>query len=446
VASLNSSSRVSPTSEASKTLKARLARGAAGAFVINVGGTGLAFLSQLVLARVLGVEGYGIYAYVIAWVTILGLLATLGFHTALLRFASAYRAHGEWALLRGVIRYAEIRVLTAGLAIGAVGAVAVVGLGDRLPPELVRTFQLGFAIVPVLALLQLRSSTVRAFGGVISALAPQNLVRSATVLLIVAVAGLVLGWQLAPSSAMAAMLLGTALGLALVTLALRRRRPAQVTTVAVEQQAALWRQTALPLLFLAAMQALLARIDILILGYVVDTTSAGIYVAASRVAALVAFALTAVNTIFAPNIAALHARGDSPALQAMVTTTARWTTISGLAIAVPLLVLAPIVLAAFGDAFTSGATALRILLLGQIVNAATGSVGNLLTMTGHERYAAVVLGIAAVGQVGLCAILIPMFGMEGAAIATAATMIGWNIAMAVFVWRNLRIVPSILAR
>jgi O-antigen/teichoic acid export membrane protein len=437
---------VPSTFETASSLQARLARGAAGAFAVNLGGTGIAFLSHLVLARVLGADGFGIYVYVITWITTLALLATLGLHTALLRFASAYRAREEWGLLHGVIRYAEIRVLTAGLAIGGVGAITVVALADRLQPELVTTFQVGLAIIPVLALLQLRSAIVRAFGGVIAAIAPQNLVRSATVLLIVAVGGLVLGWQLAASEAMSAMLLGTALGLVLVSVALYRRRPAQVRMAVVEQQPRVWRRTALPLLFMAATQALLARVDILILGYVLGTTSAGIYVAASRVAGLVAFALTAVNIIFAPNIAALHARGDRASLQALVTTTAWWTTLSALVLAAPLFVLAEMMLAMFGDAFTAGTVALQILLIGQIINAAAGSVTNLMTMTGHERKAAVIIGAAATAQVGLAATLIPLFGLQGAAVAATVTMTGWNVAMGILVWKHLGIVPSVLGR
>ena len=147
-----------------------------------------------------------------------------------------------------------------------------------------------------------------------------------------------------------------------------------------------------------------------------------------------------------PSIAALHARGDHAALQAMVTTTAWWAALSALLIGLPLFVLAGTVLSLFGDAFTSGTVVLRILLVGQIVNVAAGSVGPMLTMTGHERQAAIVLGVAAAAQIGMNTVMIPLFGMEGAAVTTTLTVIGWNLAMGILVWRNLKIVPSVLAR
>ncbi|MGH6917731.1 MAG: oligosaccharide flippase family protein [Geminicoccaceae bacterium] len=426
--------------------KARLARGASSAFIVNTLATGLAFLSQIVLARALGADGYGIYAYVMAWITILALLATLGFQTGMLRFASAYRAREEWPLLRGILRYAMRRVGLAGLVIGIATACVVVALGDRLAPELSRTFLVGCAMVPVLAFLQVGGSVARAFGGVVSALAPQNLLRQAVVLAVVGTWALLLSLAIEPHGAMIVMLVATAIALGTVGWSISRLQPAGLPTASIAYHAQEWRRAALAFLFMAAVRALLSRSDLLLLGMLADTTSVGIYAVASRVTDLVAFALTAINVMFAPNIAALHARGDRTALQAMVTTTAWWATLSALLIGLPLFVLAGTVLSLFGDAFVSGTVVLRILLVGQIVNVAAGSVGPMLTMTGHERQAAIVLGVAAAAQIGMNTAMIPLFGMEGAAVTTALTVIGWNLAMGILVWRNLKIVPSVLAR
>jgi O-antigen/teichoic acid export membrane protein len=428
-----------------RSVKTRLARGAASAFIVNILGTAVAFLSHLVLARALSAQGYGVYAYVMAWVTVLALLATLGFQTGLLRFASAYCAREEWQLLRGVIRYAMQRVSLAGLVIGIATAGVVVVLGDRVAPELRRTFLVGCAIVPLLALLDVRGSLVRAFGGVVWALTPQMLVRHGVVLVVVGSCVLA-SFTIQPHSAMAVMLLATLLGLVLVSLALRWLRPPGWTTASVAYDVPGWRRASLAFLFMAMMRALLNRIDLLMLGMLTDTASVGVYAVATRVADVVSFALVAINVMFAPSIAALHARSDRVALQAMVTTTAWWAAISALLIGLPLFALAGNALALFGEAFTSGTLTLRILLVGQIVNAAAGSVGPILTMTGHERQAATVPGITALGQVALNAALIPSFGMEGAAVATTIALISWNTAMAVLVWKNLNIMPSLLAR
>ena len=426
--------------------KVHLARGAASAFVINVLTTGLAFITQILLARFLGPAGYGIYAYVMAWIAVLALCATLGFAPGMLRFVAAYRARAQWSLLRGVVRYALQRVGLAGLAVGGAAAGVVVALGDRLAPELARTLLVGCAMVPAVALMQVRSAIVRAFGGVVSALAPQSLLRHVVLLLVIAISGLVLSLKIEPHGALAAMLLATLVALGALTWSQRRLRPAELATAVIAYQTREWRRAVSILLLMAVIRALLSRADLLILGLLADPAAVGVYAVACRTSELVVFALAAINTIFTPNIAALYAQGDRAGLQTMVTATAWWASLSALVVGLPLFALSGLVLSVFGDAFGSGSLALRILLLGQLINATAGSVDPMLTMTGHERQAAVVLGGAAIGQVALSLALIPGFGAEGAAVANTVSLIGWNLAMAVLVWKKLKIVPSIFGR
>ena len=435
------SDRLAPRPEAS--LGARLARGAAGAITINVAGVGIGFLAQLVLARVLGAESYGVYAYVSAWVAVLSLLTTLGFQAGLLRFASAYAAQEQWGLLRGVVRYAERRVLLAGMGLAGVGAAIIAGLGDQLSGALAHTFLIGFAVFPVVAILQVRASVLRAFGRVVAALVPNRPLRQLVVLLGVGTLGVGMG-DVGPPLAMAITLAGALLGLGWISRSLRRARPRALTEAAIAEERTLWLSATRFMFLLAAAQLLMDRADMLLLGLFDGTTSAGIYAIAYGIAALVTFVLTAVNIIFAPTIAALYAQGDRSGLQTLVTTTAWWTTLSALALALPLLVFPEIWLGLFGKAFVAGSNALRILIIGQLVNAIAGSVSYLMMMTGQERQAALIVVGATAGNLVLNLLLIPPFGMEGAAIANAATLTAWNVAMAIFVWRKLDIVPSIL--
>ena len=437
---------MSSRSETSDSLKGRLARGAAGAFVINVAGTGLAFLSQMVLARVLGAEGFGIYAYVTAWVTALGLAATLGFRTAILRFASSYRAEGAWDLLRGVVAYADRWVFLAGLCVACLIAVIIMALEGRLSGEMARTFLVGGAIVPLLALLHVRSYLLRVFDRVGWALVPITIVRQAVTLVAVVALVVLVPRAVLPFWAMAATWLGTAVALLLVNFALWRDTPPAVAKVVSANHSAEWRRAALPLFLMVMIQAVLTRSDVVMIGWLASTTDAGVYAAAARIASLVGFALMAMNTIFAPTIAALHTRGEHAALQSLVTAAARWTAGSALLVGLPLFVFPEWVLGTFGHAFVAGATALRILLIGELISAATGSVAYIMVMTGHERLSAMVDGTAAAAQLALFALVIPSFGLEGAAAVASARAIGWSIVLAILVWKKLKIVPGAFVR
>jgi O-antigen/teichoic acid export membrane protein len=199
----------------------------------------------------------------------------------------------------------------------------------------------------------------------------------------------------------------------------------------------------LPLLLLAAFQQVLNQTDVLMLGWFTDSANIGIYSVASRAAQASAFAVTAINTIFAPTISVLFGRGNIAGLQEVVTTAAWWSLTSTLAFAVPMFVLAVPLLGVFGASFVAGDTALRILLIGQLVGAGLGSVMYIMTMTGQERPAAFILGAILAANLVLNLALIPMFGIEGAAVAKASTLIAWKMAMAIAIWRRIKIVPSL---
>ena len=79
---------------------------------------------------------------------------------------------------------------------------------------------------------------------------------------------------------------------------------------------------------------------------------------------------------------------------------------------------------------------LAILCIGQLANAGIGSVAYLLIMTGHGREAATGIGVGAIVELLLSLLLIPRWGASGAAVATAISLITWNVVLAVFLWRR----------
>jgi len=218
---------------------------------------------------------------------------------------------------------------------------------------------------------------------------------------------------------MAANFAAAAVGVALGSILLRRHLPPQARAVAPHTEARTWMRTAWPLWAVAGMRFLLNQTDILLLGVLLGTTTAGIYGAASRLARLVTFGLAAANSISAPLISELHTQGDRRSLQRMVTLTSWGTTLWSVVFAAALALGAPLLLSLYGDEFRAGAPVLLVLAAGQIVNGATGPVGYLLNMTGHERVNARIIGCVVFGNVVLSAPAILLFGPVGAAGVTA---------------------------
>jgi O-antigen/teichoic acid export membrane protein len=421
----------------------RVARGGVAAFFVGGAGFGLTYCSQLVVARVVDVDTYGVYSYVFAWMTVLAYFSTLGFDIGLLRFVPAYEAERAWPLLRGVIQYAQRRAAFVGLCVIFIGICVVKARASS--PELRNTFFAGFALVPILALVRIRCSAVRAFGGVVSALVPDRVVRDGTLIGLLAVASLGLGWTLNAPSVMVATLISSALGLVCAGVAMRRRRPGAVRDILPAYDVAAWRRAAIPLVILAAAEALMNRTGVILLGWIADTKNAGIYSLAFNIALVVTLPRIAVNTLFAPVISDLYARRDKGTMQVLITRAGSWTFCAGICIAAALFVLAEPLLAWIGAGYEAGVPALRILLISQVIAASTGSQLSVMTMTGHERSAAVLLVSCAMINGGVSAMFIGMFGLTGAAIGTAVSLVVWNVAMALFLWRCLKLLPGVLA-
>ena len=421
----------------------RVTRGGVTSFFIYGAGIGLTYCSQLLIARMVGVHAYGVYAYAYAWMVVLAYMSALGFDVALLRFVPAYEAVRNWPLLCGVIQYGQRRAGAVSLAVALIGVCAV-RLGDEAQP-LRDTLLIGLWLVPVWALLWIRCSVVRAFGGVALALAPDRVVRDGLLVVLIGVATFGLGWTLDAPTIMTATLITSLVGLALASLGMRRMRPSVVTDVAPEYDAAIWRRTAVPLVIIGAAEPLLNRTGVILLGWFGQTKDAGIYSLVFNIAFVVALPRIAINTLFAPTISSLFARKDQAMLQALVTTAASWTLAASACIAFVLFVLAEPFLGWFGPGYDAGVPALRILLIAQVVAAGAGSQMHVMIMTGHERGAALLLVSHTVVNAALSVWLIGLLGTNGAAMATGAILVVWNAAMGLFLWRRLDLVPGVLA-
>lgn len=422
-------------------------RGGIGTLGVNLVGSVLAFAAHVVLARLIGAGQYGLYAVSLAWIAIMALTAKMGLDAVVLRLVAAYAATAEWGRLLGLARFAGLVTL---LAAGGVYAFLVLFLelaDDAVGPPMKLALEVAGLLVPVMAVNGMLQATLRGLKHPVLAVVPENLLRP--VLLVVA--ALVLAHVVPSSDVDVRAMIWLTLFTGLVALAVNfwlcdDLIGAKLRGVRAEYLGTQWRRIAAPLWLMAAMHLVLHQVDLLIMGAIRDAEEAGVYAAVLRLAGIVSVGLTAANVAFAPVISELHARGNYSELRH----TARSVAIAVAAFAIPVCVglaaLADPLLGLFGEPFRSGATALRILVVGHLVNVLSGPVGFLLTMTGHERFAAKVICTAVGLSLLLNGLFIPIWGIDGAAAATAASMIFWNAAMLFFVLRNLRVNPTLFGR
>jgi O-antigen/teichoic acid export membrane protein len=191
--------------------------------------------------------------------------------------------------------------------------------------------------------------------------------------------------------------------------------------------------------------ALLAQLlfwaDYFVASHYVSSAELGVYAAAIRVSQALVLFLIAVNYMFSPFVADLHERGERQQLDGLYKALTRWIVAGSLPILLVLLVLPGPVLQVFGGNFAAGSAALRILLIGEAVNVATGSVGFILIMVGRTGWDLLVYLGSFVLDLAVAFALTPHLGTRGAAVAQAVTLCVSNGVRLWLVWRFVHIQP-----
>ncbi|TVM04151.1 MAG: flippase [Candidatus Brocadia sp. WS118] len=425
-------------------LKGRLARNASGSFGLKIASAGLSFIVGLLLARLLGSTGYGTYAYAMNWVGLLAVPGTLGLDRLLVREVAAYETNAEWRLLRGLLRWANqaVLIVSSGLALLA----AFIGwiLVSHKDSLVQIPFLIALTSLPLVTLIRLRQSVLRGLNRVIAGQVPEMLIQPVIFIFFIGAAYMLLGKRLTAPWTLGMNLAATAVAFGVGTRVLLKTLPLPVQETFPSYKIREWIRSALPLMFIAGMKIINAKTDIIMLGAIKGPQEAGIYSVANRGAELISFILIAINTALAPTVVNLFAAGEIKKLQKIITKSTRIILIFSLPIGLILIVFGHWFLLLFGESFTQGRTTLSILSAGQLVNATMGSVGLLLVMTGHERSVAIGVGISAALNVILNALLIPQWGTAGAAIATASSMIAWNILLAIWVYKKLGVHSTVM--
>ncbi len=403
----------------------RVARGAASALVLQVLGAGLTYCSQVAFARWMGVSSFGVYVYAMAWAMLAAILLGLGFPQSVLRFIPQYRTHEDHARVRGLVRTGQTATLSVGVAVALLGTAVVLAFPPHDSTD-TTVAVVALWLIPLGALINLDSAIIRAGGRIVGAFAPSLVLRPLALLLLVGAAWL--AWGRLTAVTVIAITLGIYLAVALVqSLLVHEVVNAGGASTAPVYERRVWLRVSMPLLLVAGFQLALSQADLLIVGATRGVRDAAFYLAAAKTAMLVSYLLVALNAIAAPLFSELETKGDRAGLQRLVSTTAQWVFWPTLAIAAGLALLAPYVLGLFGPGFLAARWALLVLLFGQLINAACGSVGYLLSMTGHQDDTARVYGITAVVNVGLCYACARAFGLTGAACSTTFSMIVWNV-------------------
>lgn len=422
-----------------------LSRGASIGFSLNVLAAGLGFIVSMLFAQAMGVEQYGVYVLVLSGLQLLHMLSLFGMDTTIVRFAAAYRMQNNWAKLRGLMRFASQLVLALSLAFLLFAVLSKKFFGVSQFGGFYQTVLIGFLLLPIWGLLSVKESALRARRLIGVSQMGSALIQPLLVCSLVLLWSFLLKQPLRASTGLCLLLGSFLFALLFAEFWYRRSYPELAQVKEVEKSLKEWISFGLPVAATLGFFVLIKYTDTLMLGYLRSPAAAGVYSAASKISELSSFGHTAVNLILAPVISELYSSQQREELQRMLTLGVSGSLVFAVIVAVFLFAFGESLLGLYGEEFKESNTALRVLLLGHVVSAGLGAVGYIVTMTGHQLLACKVVGITALVNIVFNALLIPVWGAFGAALATCLSMMFWSMTLWGQIQKRLQVDSSILS-
>ena len=202
------------------------------------------------------------------------------------------------------------------------------------------------------------------------------------------------------------------------------------------------RRTVPAMVLMGAFGAAISQLDVLVVGVVRGAHDAAIYQPTSRILDLVAFLLAALVPFFLTLASRAAARGDRDAVAGLQHWASRWALVLAAPILAPLIVVPAAVLhVVFGHGYPAPESAARLLGVGGVAATALGFAGYSLAALGKAQLSGRILAAFLVVDVIACVVLVPLFGINGAAVATSGSLITASVACSVVLWRRFGIAP-----
>ncbi|HEV3475053.1 MAG TPA: flippase [Actinomycetota bacterium] len=405
------------------------------------------FGTQVLITRVLGPEAFGIVTLATQGALVLGYFSRFGMDMAAVRRVAIDVGQGQRSRVRAIVNRASAIALLASVVVGgtvfaAAGALADVFAAGLERQDAVNAFRAGAVAIPFAALVQVYLGATRGLKVMRHTLTVFWIGQPLAWMALIAA-----GWLIQRSAGTTTLAYAASWLLATAAAAWLWRRETEGfgrDGPAPREISELLRYGA-PRAPAALFSQLLFWTDLFVLARfapeVVTAAEVGVYAAAARAAQVLLLFIISVSLIFSPFVADLYARGDRDKLERLYRLLTRWTLAVTIPVFVVLVVTPGSALRLFGGDFAQGRTALMILLLGQLVNVATGAVGFVLIMVGRTGWDLVVYAASVVFDIVAAVLLVPPLGMEGAAVAGALTMALSKVARLYLVWRFVHVQP-----
>ncbi len=394
-------------------------QGSFAAFTLRVTGTLLVFGVNAYIARELGPHDAGIYFLAMTIITISSQIGRLGLGNSIVRFIASFSAVANWKAVKGIfVRSLQFIIIgTILLTLLLFFLVPNISISIFNKRELIHplTFML-LLIVPTAIAIHL-GEALRGLKKISKAILIQNVSIPVLVLIGLLVFGTAVDIEKLIKIYIAAVTTTAVLGFLLwnkTTPQLKGIKPVFHTAELLD--------TSKSIFIVSIMYMIILWASTIIMGIYYDNDQVGIFSIAIRTAHLMSFVITSIDAIAAPKIAILYHTQKHSELVRMVKKITRLIVVISLPVLLAFLLYPGLIMSVFGSQYSQGQSVLQILVIGYFVSICTGPVGVLLMMSGNERFLRNITMLTAAINIILCFVLIPRYGIVGAAYATSVCM------------------------
>jgi O-antigen/teichoic acid export membrane protein len=402
----------------------------------------LALMATGLISRALGPSAFGAYAYIVSWINVLIVLATLGSDRAAVRLVGLVGAGPFLRWGRRIVTLSASLVAVAVLCLWVIHSASSKSVAIPMPAlQSIGVPVFAAASFWLLAMSALERGVVLGRERAAAAFFVDPFLRQLALASCAGALLLSVSTTAAALAAHAAAAFTTYAGFRIVN----RLGPgdAQPEVACLpEADTHEWLRTGISYMFVGLVAQLSSEALTLLAGAMSSDEDAGILRVCTRVAGLLAYVLTATSAAVSGSFARLLRDGQASEAEVRAVGAARAACLVGLPSALFLWAQSDLVLSLFGEGFARGSLALRILLAGQVLNLLCGSVGQILMLSGHQTEVVRWMCLSLVLQISISAVLVKPLGVEGLALAGALSALVWNVGLTRAAWTRLGICPA----
>jgi O-antigen/teichoic acid export membrane protein len=416
-----------------------------GIFFVLVFYKGINFLSTILLARFLAVGEYGTYVIAFGWATLISVFALLGMDSLAVRELAHLQINEKWPLLRGFLIWAFRNLF---IILATVVPVFIFGVAFFVKDQtLQNSLWMATLLIPAFGLTKLLQGSATGLKVLTASRVPDMVLQPLAFIFVLLFVQLLFPDSLKAVSALLFYAVTTLiLSIGIGAIILLRAIPDQAKkTFAIFDSGAWWGRS-FRFMFISILYITDTKIATLLLGFWASKPQAALYNVAARGTDVISFILFA----FAPSVTRIglqaYLNHQPDKLQRVVTRSVRIMLFISVPIAVLLIVWGRSFLLIFGDPYVVAYPAIVILSIGEIVNVLSGNLGQLLSVAGFEGDVSKTMAISLGINIVIGYLLIPRFGLLGAAIGEAVSLSFRNVLWLILARRKMNIQYPFLAR